>query len=98
MLVKHSSNTILHHCRFNERSLAVPTVADLQSHKIVVATLSTSRAIFLSKLPRGHFTHIFIDEAAQVCVCVWVGGVCVCVGGWWVCVGVGVGSDVPRIF
>ncbi len=76
----------------------MPTVADLQSHKIVVATLSTSRAIFLSKLPRGHFTHIFIDEAAQVCVCVWVGGVCVCVGGWWVCVGVGVGSDVPRIF
>ena len=44
----------------------MPTLAELKSYKIVVATLSTARALPLMELAKGHFTHIFIDEAAQV--------------------------------
>lgn len=58
--------------RWNGGSLALPTASELQDRKIVVATLSTARTILWAGLPLGHFTHIFIDEAAQVCV------VCVC--------------------
>ena len=44
----------------------MPSVAEIKSKRIVVATLSTARALPLKELPKGHFTHIFIDEAAQV--------------------------------
>lgn len=44
----------------------MPSLTELKSYKIVVATLSTSRALPLMEVPKGHFTHIFIDEAAQV--------------------------------
>ena len=36
------------------------------SYKIVVSTLSTARTLALMEVPKGHFTHILIDEAAQV--------------------------------
>jgi len=42
-----------------------PTRHDILHHKIIVTTLVTS--LLLTKLSvKGHFTHIFIDEAAQV--------------------------------
>ena len=43
-----------------------PSLAEMKEFKIVVATLNTARALTLMGLPKGHFTHIFIDEAAQV--------------------------------
>jgi len=49
----------------NKGHLALATPADLQA-KIVVTTSSSARTISMAKIPRGHFTHIFIDEAAQV--------------------------------
>ena len=50
---------------------------------MVVSTLVTARTLSLMGMSKGWFTHIFIDEAAQV-LCVWV---CVCVGVCvWVCV------------
>ena len=44
----------------------IPPLADLKQYKMVVATLSTARNLLFSGLPKDHFTHIFIDEAAQV--------------------------------
>ena len=49
-----------------ENKLLVPSLAEMKSYKIIVATLSTARALSLMDVPKGHFTHIFIDEAAQV--------------------------------
>jgi len=46
------------------RSFRYPTSEDLIDADIVVATLSTSRTIS-ELLPRGYFTHILLDEAAQ---------------------------------
>lgn len=43
-----------------------PSQRDVLRHNIIVTTLVTS--LMLTKLSvKGHFTHIFIDEAAQVC-------------------------------
>lgn len=44
----------------------VPSVEEMKSYKIVVTTLTTARTLALMELSKGHFTHIFIDEAAQV--------------------------------
>ena len=49
-----------------DNRLLVPSLAEMKSYKIIVATLSTARALSLMDVPKGHFTHIFIDEAAQV--------------------------------
>jgi hypothetical protein len=44
-----------------------PTKNDIVRSKVVVTTLVTS--LILSELGvKGHFTHIFVDEAAQVCL------------------------------
>ena len=46
-------------------SFVAPTRRDVVRHNIVVTTLVTS--LMLTKLGvRGLFTHVFIDEAAQV--------------------------------
>ena len=52
--------------RIEEEQLTIPSIQELRRYQIVVATLSTARALALMGLPKGHFTHIFIDEAAQV--------------------------------
>lgn len=52
----------------NARSFREPTVADIRSRRIVVATLEMSLVLTRLNL-RGHFTHIFIDEAAQALEC-----------------------------
>ena len=44
----------------------IPPLAELKRYKMVVATLSTARNLLFTDLPKDHFTHIFIDEAAQV--------------------------------
>lgn len=42
-----------------------PTVEDLEAHRVVVTTLSSSKMLLDTGVKRGFFTHIFIDEAAQ---------------------------------
>ena len=49
----------------NEK-LVIPTLDEIQEYRIVVTTLVTSRTLFLLGLRPGHFSHIIIDEAAQV--------------------------------
>ena len=52
--------------RIENGRLVLPSLPELKQYRIIVVTLSTSRALSLMGLPRGHFSHIFIDEAAQV--------------------------------
>ena len=52
--------------RFENGRPALPTLSELKQYRVVVVTLSTSRILSLMGLPRGHFSFIFIDEAAQV--------------------------------
>ncbi len=49
-------------------SLVTPPLQELKSYKVVVSTLQTARSLALMGLNKGHFTHIFIDEAAQVSI------------------------------
>ncbi|KAK2140207.1 hypothetical protein NP493_5904g00000 [Ridgeia piscesae] len=42
-----------------------PTKEDVEKHRIIVATLSTSRDLYNLQLGPGYFTHILLDEAAQ---------------------------------
>ena len=43
----------------------VPHMARLRRFQVVASTCVSSSFSFNSGLPRGHFTHIFIDEAGQ---------------------------------
>jgi hypothetical protein len=44
----------------------VPTVVDVASRRVVVATCVGAAFPLNLKMQRGYFTHIFVDEAAQV--------------------------------
>ena len=46
-----------------------PTVEDVMKHRIVVVTLSISQELASLDLPKGFFTHILLDEAAQAMEC-----------------------------
>ena len=56
-------------CRIVDGRVADPQPQELHQYKIVVSTLHNVRKLWLSGLRKGFFTHIFIDEAAQVRTC-----------------------------
>lgn len=51
------------------RCFRVPTIEDITKHRIIVVTLSASKYLSIMNLPRGFFTHILLDEAAQAMEC-----------------------------
>lgn len=53
----------------NLRTFRRPTVEDILKHRIIVVTLSISMELASLDLPKGFFTHIFLDEAAQALEC-----------------------------
>ncbi|XP_059608674.1 probable helicase with zinc finger domain [Phlebotomus argentipes] len=53
----------------NARSFRRPTVEDIMKTRIVVVTLSISMELASLDLPKGYFTHILLDEAAQAMEC-----------------------------
>lgn len=50
----------------NQRSFRHPTQTDLNRHRIIITTSTLSKKL---KVAPGHFTHIMIDEAAQMLEC-----------------------------
>lgn len=58
----------LQYCCLSEdrRAFRPPTRAELERHRIVVATTSQAREL---RVPAGFFSHILIDEAAQMLEC-----------------------------
>lgn len=53
----------------NVRNFRRPTIEDIKNHRIVVVTLNISMELASLDLPKGHFTHILLDEAAQAMEC-----------------------------
>lgn len=53
----------------NVRNFKRPTLEDIRKHRIVVVTLSISMELASLDLPKGYFTHILLDEAAQAMEC-----------------------------
>ncbi|XP_042232621.1 probable helicase with zinc finger domain isoform X2 [Homarus americanus] len=51
------------------RKFLMPSEEEILSHRVIVATLNTSRYLASLKLEKGVFTHILIDEAAQAMEC-----------------------------
>ncbi|NWV61444.1 HELZ2 Helicase, partial [Malurus elegans] len=50
----------------DQRSFRYPTQAEIDKHHIIITTSMLSKDL---KVPRGYFTHIMIDEAAQMLEC-----------------------------
>ena len=45
--------------------LGAPSLSSLENFRVVVTTTMTSYSL-VGKIPNGYFTHILVDEAAQV--------------------------------
>jgi hypothetical protein len=58
----------VHACRFDGTRLLMPTKTEIMKHKIIVTTLLEARVLFLMGIKKGHFSHILVDEAAQVII------------------------------
>ncbi|XP_057314544.1 uncharacterized protein LOC130655767 isoform X4 [Hydractinia symbiolongicarpus] len=61
------SDTVLAYCSQDKSTglFCMPSKEDLDKHAIVISTLFTSYMLSEMELPKGYFTHIIIDEAAQ---------------------------------
>lgn len=65
---QHVSPTILSVSLVNgDGVFTVPALADLRKYRVVVSTCFSASVPLGVGTPRGHFTHIFIDEAGQAC-------------------------------
>jgi helicase MOV-10 len=52
----------------NDRNIFnVPPLAQLKKFRVVVSTCASSAVPYNIGFPRGHFSHIFVDEAGQAC-------------------------------
>ncbi|XP_011406766.2 PREDICTED: probable helicase with zinc finger domain [Amphimedon queenslandica] len=64
--IKTITPTVRSYCNISEGSFYDVPCDQLMNYSIIVTTTVTARILFLSGLRKGFFTHIFIDEAAQV--------------------------------
>lgn len=60
-----NSKTANQYALIVNNAYALPTRKDVIDHRVVIATLATSKHLHELGLNHGFFTHIFIDEAAQ---------------------------------
>ncbi|KAI5695061.1 hypothetical protein M8J75_010231 [Diaphorina citri] len=51
------------------REFKMPSLEEIEAHRVVVVTLSISLHLATVGLKKGHFTHILLDEAAQAMEC-----------------------------
>ncbi|RXW19457.1 hypothetical protein EST38_g6387 [Candolleomyces aberdarensis] len=52
-------------CINENKVFAMPPIEDILKYRVVVATCLTAAAPASMGMPRGHFSHIFVDEAGQ---------------------------------
>ncbi|XP_038604939.1 helicase MOV-10 [Tachyglossus aculeatus] len=55
------------HCNWdkNRKGYIYPSKKTLQEYRVLITTLFTAGRLASAEFPRGHFSHIFIDEAGQ---------------------------------
>lgn len=59
--------SMMQYCRISQENLfEIPTATDLHAFKIIVSTCVDSGLLRTIGMPDQHFTHVFIDESAQV--------------------------------
>merc|ERR1719186_713093 len=51
--------------RMSGNSFSYPAVEELTKYRVLVVTLVTAGRLVSSGIPKGHFSHVFIDEAGQ---------------------------------
>lgn len=59
------SQEYMQFCFFEEMVFRCPPLKALMQYRIVVSTYMSSATLQAEGLPRGHFSHIFLDEAGQ---------------------------------
>jgi helicase MOV-10 len=52
-------------CINENKVFAMPPIEEIMKYRVVVATCLTGGAPASMGMPRGHFSHIFVDEAGQ---------------------------------
>lgn len=52
--------------RIEDGQFVIPQLAEIKKYQIIVSTLMQSRVLKLLGVEAGHFSYVFIDEAAQV--------------------------------
>ncbi|KAJ2936839.1 hypothetical protein H1R20_g242, partial [Candolleomyces eurysporus] len=52
-------------CINGNETFAMPPIEDILKYRVIVATCLTAAAPASMGMPRGHFSHIFVDEAGQ---------------------------------
>lgn len=51
----------------NDATFSVPNLEGLSQYRVIVSTCISASVPYGMGMPRGHFTHIFVDEAGQAC-------------------------------
>lgn len=49
--------------RIDDRRFDIPLIDQLLDYRVIVSTCVSSSVLFATGAPRGHFSHIFVDEA-----------------------------------
>ncbi|XP_078411424.1 3'-5' exoribonuclease HELZ2 isoform X1 [Cetorhinus maximus] len=65
----HTDAITKQYCLINNNSFIAPDKSTLESYRIVITTCMEAKLFSELKLPPGFFTHILIDEAAQMLEC-----------------------------
>ncbi|GCC22642.1 hypothetical protein chiPu_0001030 [Chiloscyllium punctatum] len=65
----HTDPITKQYCLFSNSSFVLPDRSTLESYRIVITTCMEAKLFSELKLPLGFFTHILIDEAAQMLEC-----------------------------
>ncbi|GAB4835962.1 Probable RNA helicase sde3 [Ancistrocladus abbreviatus] len=52
-------------CFFDDFVFRCPPLSALKHYRIIVSTYSSASLLYAEGIPRGHFSHLFLDEAGQ---------------------------------
>ena len=64
-LVSALPGTLKTYARISDNAFVIPPVGDLGKFRVVVATCISASLPYALGIERGHFSHVFIDEAGQ---------------------------------
>ncbi|XP_058086867.1 probable RNA helicase SDE3 [Magnolia sinica] len=56
---------IIHHCYFDDMVFKCPPLNALLRYRIIISTYMSASLLYAEGITRGHFSHIFLDEAGQ---------------------------------
>ncbi|KAL6005174.1 hypothetical protein ACLOJK_005736 [Asimina triloba] len=59
------SSDIIPFCFFEDMVFKCPPLKALMRYRIIISTYMSSSLLYAEGIPRGHFSHVFLDEAGQ---------------------------------